>query len=74
MKRSVVVLLGSLPAATSLAARVPVTGPLTYEAPTRTSRGVVHVLVRGTPAVRDGQIVEGAAPGQPARAAMAARP
>jgi dihydroorotase len=46
----------------------------TYEAPTRPSRGIVHVLVAGTPVVRDRAILEGAAPGQPLRAAVGDRP
>jgi N-acyl-D-aspartate/D-glutamate deacylase len=46
----------------------------TYEAPTRPSRGIVHVLVGGTPVVRGGTIVESAAPGRPLRAAVADRP
>lgn len=40
----------------------------TYEAPTRASAGIVHVLVAGTPVVREGRLVEGARPGQPVRA------
>lgn len=40
----------------------------TYEAPTRASAGVVHVLVTGTPVVRDRKVVEGATPGQALRA------
>jgi N-acyl-D-aspartate/D-glutamate deacylase len=39
----------------------------TYEAPTRTSTGIIHVLVGGTAVVRDQRLVEGAAPGQPVR-------
>jgi dihydroorotase len=45
----------------------------TYEAPTRASRGVVHVLVAGTAVVRDGKLVDGAVPGRPLRADFAAR-
>jgi N-acyl-D-aspartate/D-glutamate deacylase len=45
----------------------------TYEAPTRGSRGIVHVLVAGTPVVRDGKPVEGAVPGRPLRAEAASR-
>lgn len=45
----------------------------TYEAPTRASRGIVHVLVAGTPVVRDGKLVDGAVPGRPLRADTAAR-
>ena len=40
----------------------------TYEAPTRVSRGVVHVLVSGVAVVRDGKVVENATPGRPVRA------
>jgi N-acyl-D-aspartate/D-glutamate deacylase len=40
----------------------------TYDAPTRASRGIVHVLVAGTSVVRDGKIVDGALPGRPLRA------
>jgi dihydroorotase len=40
----------------------------TYEAPRRASAGIVHVLVDGTAVVRDGTIVDGAAPGKPVRA------
>jgi dihydroorotase len=40
----------------------------TYEAPTRVSRGIVHVLVSGVAVVRDGRIVENALPGRPLRA------
>jgi len=40
----------------------------TYEAPTRVSRGVVHVLVGGVAVVRDGKVVENATPGRPLRA------
>ncbi len=43
----------------------------TYEAPARTSRGIVHVLVAGTPVVRDSKIVEGALPGRALRAETA---
>jgi len=46
----------------------------TYEAPARTSRGIVHVLVAGTAVIRDGRVVEGAVPGKPLRADSAARP
>ncbi|MGQ0735506.1 MAG: amidohydrolase family protein [Acidobacteriota bacterium] len=42
----------------------------TFEAPTRTSAGITHVLVGGTPVVRDGRIVLGALPGQPVRAGL----
>jgi N-acyl-D-aspartate/D-glutamate deacylase len=40
----------------------------TYEAPTRVSRGIVHVLVSGVAVVHDGRIVEHALPGRPLRA------
>ena len=40
----------------------------TYEAPTRVSRGVVHVLVSGVAVVRDRRVVENATPGRPLRA------
>jgi cytosine/adenosine deaminase-related metal-dependent hydrolase len=39
-----------------------------YTDSTRPSAGVRHVLVNGTPVVRDGDIVPGALPGQPVRA------
>lgn len=37
----------------------------TYEAPDRYSRGIEHVLVAGTPVVRNGALVDGALPGRP---------
>jgi N-acyl-D-aspartate/D-glutamate deacylase len=40
----------------------------TYTASTRPSAGIRHVLVNGTPVVRDAQVVAGALPGQPVRA------
>jgi dihydroorotase len=40
----------------------------TYEKPATASAGVRHVLVNGMPVVRDGQLQEGVAPGQPERA------
>jgi dihydroorotase len=46
----------------------------TYEAPTRGSRGIVHVLVGGVAVVRQGAVVEGAAPGKPLRALVSGRP
>ncbi len=36
------------------------------------SIGVAHVLVNGTPVVRDGKVIEGAAPGRPVRAPVVA--
>ena len=39
----------------------------TYDAPDRHSAGIEHVLVAGTFVVRDGALVEGAAPGRPLR-------
>jgi N-acyl-D-aspartate/D-glutamate deacylase len=45
----------------------------TYEAPTRTSRGIVHVVVGGVAVVRDRQAVENAIPGQPVRAVVTPR-
>jgi cytosine/adenosine deaminase-related metal-dependent hydrolase len=42
-----------------------------YGASTRPSAGIRHVLVNGTFVVRDGQLVIGAAPGRPVRAAGA---
>jgi imidazolonepropionase-like amidohydrolase len=36
----------------------------TFEEPMRTSTGVRHLLVNGVPVVRDGRLVEGAAPGR----------
>jgi len=43
----------------------------TYEAPARASRGIVHVLVAGTPVIRNSKIVEGALPGRALRAETA---
>jgi N-acyl-D-aspartate/D-glutamate deacylase len=40
----------------------------TYETPAVASSGVVHALVNGVPIVRDGRVVEGAAPGRAVRA------
>jgi len=45
----------------------------TYEAPTRPSRGIMHVLVGGSAVVRDGRIVDGATPGRPVRADVGPR-
>jgi N-acyl-D-aspartate/D-glutamate deacylase len=39
-----------------------------YASSTRPSAGIRHVLVNGTPVVRDGEIVPGALPGRPVRA------
>jgi N-acyl-D-aspartate/D-glutamate deacylase len=43
----------------------------TYEKPALTAEGVRHVLVGGTPVVRDGALVEGVLPGAPIRAGLA---
>jgi dihydroorotase len=40
----------------------------TYQQPTLPPEGIRHVLVNGTPVVRDGQLVEGVTPGKPVRA------
>jgi len=40
----------------------------TYESPARASAGIQHVLLKGVAVVRDGKIVEGAAPGEAVRA------
>jgi N-acyl-D-aspartate/D-glutamate deacylase len=40
----------------------------TYAAPTRPSRGIRHLLVNGTPVVRDGDLILDARPGRPVRA------
>jgi dihydroorotase len=40
----------------------------TYEKPMQASEGIRHVLVSGTPVVRDGAPVKGALPGRPVRA------
>jgi len=40
----------------------------TYEASTRPSTGIVHVLVDGTFVVRDAELVTDATPGRPLRA------
>jgi len=40
----------------------------TFESPHQASEGIPHVLVGGVFVVRDGQLVEGAAPGRPLRA------
>jgi len=37
----------------------------TYQSPADASVGVRHLLVAGTPVVRDGRLIEGVAPGQP---------
>jgi len=47
-----------------------VTDQATYSASTRPSTGVRHVLVNGTPVVRDAQVVAGALPGRPVRATV----
>ena len=39
-----------------------------YDAPTRASKGIQHVLVAGVPVIRDGRAVADAHPGQPQRA------
>ena len=39
-----------------------------YTSSTRPSAGIRHVLVNGTPVVRDGEIVADALPGRPVRA------
>lgn len=46
----------------------------TYRAPLTPSVGMKHVLVRGTPVVRDGQVVEGATPGKAITADLPAKP
>ena len=40
----------------------------TYASSTRPATGIRHVLVNGTPVVRDGEIVRHALPGRPVRA------
>jgi hypothetical protein len=45
-----------------------VTDHATYEAPTRPSAGIAHVIVGGTFVVRDGMLVPDALPGKPVRA------
>lgn len=45
-----------------------------YENAARPSIGVRHLLVNGTPLVRDGAIVEGVAPGRPIRAPRTGQP
>ncbi len=40
----------------------------TFSDPTTPSAGIPHVLVGGSPVVRDGQLVSGALPGRPVRA------
>lgn len=42
-----------------------ITDTSTYQASTRPSAGIAHVLVNGVPVVRDGRLVEDAFPGQP---------
>ena len=44
-----------------------VTDQATYDAPTRPSSGIAHVLVGGTFVVRDGELVPDALPGRPVR-------
>ncbi len=39
----------------------------TFESPVQASRGVVHVLVNGTPVVREERLVSGVAPGRAVR-------
>jgi acetyl-CoA C-acetyltransferase len=43
----------------------------TYDAPDQYSDGIVHVLVGGTFVVRDGELVDGVAPGKPIRGRFA---
>jgi cytosine/adenosine deaminase-related metal-dependent hydrolase len=45
-----------------------VTDQATYEASTRPSSGIIHVMVGGTFVVRDGELVPDALPGKPVRA------
>ncbi|MDP9181703.1 MAG: amidohydrolase family protein, partial [Actinomycetota bacterium] len=45
-----------------------ITDTATYLAPTTPSVGVRHLLVSGTPVIRDGELVLDAYPGQPLRA------
>ena len=45
-----------------------VTDQATYLASTRPSSGIRHVVVNGTPVVRDGEVVPDALPGKPVRA------
>ena len=45
-----------------------VTDQATYDASTRPSSGIAHVLVDGTFVVRDGTLVPDAFPGRPVRA------
>ena len=40
----------------------------TYEKPAVPSEGIRHVIVGGTPVVRDGRLLEGVLPGKPVRA------
>jgi hypothetical protein len=47
-----------------------VTDQSTYEASTRPSSGIVHVIVAGTFVVRDGELVPDALPGKPVRASV----
>jgi N-acyl-D-aspartate/D-glutamate deacylase len=46
----------------------------TYRAPLTPSVGMKHVLVRGTPVVRDGQVVDGVSPGKAITADAPANP
>lgn len=46
----------------------------TYRAPLTPSVGMKHVLVRGTPIVRDGQVVDGVSPGKAITADAPAKP
>ena len=48
---------------------VGVTDQATYDASTRPSSGIAHVIVGGTFVVRDGKLVPDALPGRPVRAA-----
>ena len=45
----------------------------TVEEPARYSAGIVHVLVNGTPVVRNEKLVEGVAPGRGVRRALPGR-
>lgn len=47
-----------------------VTDRATYDEPTRTSEGIRHVFVAGTPVVRDGQLQPDARPGRPVRSTV----
>jgi len=45
----------------------------TYQQASLAPEGIVHVVVRGTPVVANGKVIEGVAPGQPIRAVVTSK-